>query len=147
MATKTLPYGTTFGYATVIGGPYTTLTDVKAITPPSGERGEVDVTHLTSANFTREFRKSWRTPGEASAMLYFHKAAYATLKTFADNFITYFWKITLPLIDSEATNTTLIFAAEVKNLTIEEITSDGDSVVMMNVAFRTTGDTTFTPGA
>ena len=68
MATSAmLGHGTLFKIGTNATPPvYTTMAEVKNVTPPSFEADQVDVTHNESPNRTREFIAGLKSPGECS---------------------------------------------------------------------------------
>jgi hypothetical protein len=65
-------YGSTFAVETAASsGVYTTLSEVKDITPPSQSVDVIDVTHMGSLSSTREFIQGLTDPGEVSLTMNF----------------------------------------------------------------------------
>jgi hypothetical protein len=147
LATKTHPFGTTLGYADTVGGVYTTLTDLIDVTPPSVEIGKTETTHLASTGKAREYIAGWRDPGMLEFTGYLTKAQFTTLKGFADAGTQKFWKVTFPLIDSEATATILISFGFISKIGVDQISMEGDDAIKCPFEVCCSGDDTFTAGS
>ena len=138
-------YGATIGYSAA-GSVFTTLSQVRDITPPEITAAMTDVTHLTSANFMREKLPSWGDPGNAGLVMQFNHAGYAFMKTTREARTKYFFKVTLPPEVGEATGSTMTFEARVATLKVSGI-AVGDEPVTIEVGFAAINGYTFVEGA
>jgi len=84
------------------GTTYTTIAQVKNITPPSLTRNTIDVTTHDSPDWWMEFIKGLKDGGEVSFDIVYdpalgsHDAATGLLSDFADDDTIAAWKITFP---------------------------------------------------
>lgn len=72
---------------------WTEITQVTDLTPPTFENDTIDITHLKSSDFAREFRKGWGDAGELSATLQYTESAYSDLLALAVSGEIKGWKV------------------------------------------------------
>jgi hypothetical protein len=127
--------GTTLGRRTALGPPvvYTTVPQVKEITPPALEMGTAEATHLTSS--AREHVATIADPGEVSFTLQWDpdNAQHAALWTSFQAKTLENWRITM----TDTTPTTITFDGIIKNFGID--TLDVEALAAIPVTIQVSG--------
>lgn len=147
MAAKTHPYTTKLQYDLDGAPPFTSLTDMVAVTPPNMERASAESTHLESPNQARENQPGWITGGPVPFRAYFTKAQLDTLEGFFTAGTILFWRALLPLLSGETTNSMWAFAGWVSKVGTDEISVEGDDLIECPFEIMTTGLPVFTAGS
>lgn len=150
-STPVAHYGVTLSYATSSGGSYTEITDIKMLTPPNIDRGEVDITNLASPDMVKEFFPGWINIGEIPFTAYFTDTRYTLfLGTFMEAVpedALYWWKIQLPAVGADTVGASIVAPGFLQSMNLSEITTQGDGVVELPCAIKVTGDIIFTEGS
>jgi len=146
MATKTHPYGTTLEFSTD-GNSYTLIADLAEVTPPSLERSAAKATHLGSANKTKESIPGWRDPGKIPFKAYMNATQHNTLLGHYSNETVYFYRIKLPLVGAQVTNTQWVANGYLTKLANTAAVEEQDDLFMSDCEITVTGLPVFTPGS
>jgi hypothetical protein len=127
--------GTTVARLTTPPSTYTTITQVKEVTPPALEMGTAEATHLTST--AREHVATILDPGEVSFSILWDPddATHLDLWTTFQAKTVSGWKITI--VDATATDTTITFDGLIKNFGID--TLDVEAIAMIPVTIQVSG--------
>jgi len=118
MSAGSIGHGTTLGYSTVAGGPYTDFAEVVSVKEGAQAADKVDFTHLTSTSRRKEFKLGMIDSGEWQFTLNTLYAAERTaMRTAHSSGATYYWRCRE--YDTSATPSTLLatltFAGPVMN--------------------------------
>jgi len=121
-------------------GLFTQIQEVIEVTPPNAQSDDVDATHFTSPNRTREYIQGLIEPGEASFGM--NRVPGGTTEVLLQGLQTSgalrFWRILWP------NNTTWDFSAYVKGY---EISSPIDDRITATCTLKVNGSTTVTIGS
>jgi Lambda phage tail tube protein, TTP len=135
------------GYSTLVyyadaesPGTFTQVTEVIEVTPPNQAADDVDATHFTSPNRTREYIQGLIEPGEASIVLNRIPGGTAEIAIMAlrDSGARRMWRFVWP------NNTIWDFVAYVKGY---ETTSPIDDRMTATCTLKVSGSTTVTIGS
>jgi hypothetical protein len=147
MATHTHPAGSLLSYDTDGVSTFTDLAELIAIMPASPKRQPSPNTNLESTDKIIKRTAGMIDPGEGSFRCYFTKTQYNTLIGFFDSGTEYYWKLSTPLIDTEATKSTLVWTGFVSSVEWESIERDSDDKLAVTFAITNTSKPTFTAGS
>jgi hypothetical protein len=142
MATPTHTYGTVLQVDATGGGTYADVAEVIDIMGPKVTVSSVKTTHLTSANAFHEKIPGLGDAGQLTFNLRFHKTQFNTLYGYLRS--TKDWRVKLPLIDSEATNSRWDADGFIVEIGTE---MPEDDKIIAPVTIELTGKPTFTAGA
>jgi hypothetical protein len=142
----TFPAGVKLEYSTD-GSTYTEITDLKSLKPPPWTRGKSKTTNLQSTGRTHTYEPGWTEPGEATCTFYFKKAQMAGLITLNSVKDPAHFRITFPLIGTEATNSKLEFDGYLAGIDWDQMTIDSEDKVSCPGRLQASGGPVFTSGA
>jgi hypothetical protein len=146
---RTHPATAKLSYATTIGGSYTDVGGLKAVTPANLTRGDSKSTDLGTANKTHEYSPGWVEPGEIPLDVFFDKTQMTFLVTAFNAGTLYYWKVTFgtPVGVTEATPSTVTLQGYIKTLAFAQLSVDSEDKVHMPLVIKATGGITWTAGA
>jgi len=146
LAAKLHPYTTKLYYDADGADPYTELTDLIECTPPNTTSGDCETTHLSSAGAAREYIAGWIEGGVVPFAGYFAKTQFTQLRTMLTGRLTWYFRITLPLLSTETTPSKVECQGHVHSIAFDQVTID-DNAIRCPFEMKVTGLPTFTAGS
>lgn len=147
MSNELHPKGLTVEVDTAGGTSYATVGNIVGVKVPSKSKGVGETTNFSSSNAYRTFLGGWKMGEDATLRLRFDKTIYGTLDTAFESDVTPNWRIKLPLLSGESTNSQWVFLAIITNLGPPEVTVDSDDVVEAELTLKVSGKPVYTAGA